>query len=227
MEQAIIYARVSTTDQAENGISLDAQVAICSEYCGGRDLTIVESIVDAVSAKDIDHRPGLKRILDMARQRSIAHVVTWKLDRFSRNTIDALQMVAAFAKLGVELHIVSEQSVVRTDTADDEFLLTLKASLAQRERKLIGERTKLALARKREKLEYCGGEPPYGYRDENGSIVPDLEEQAVIRKIRNLRRQGFSIRRIVACLHDDGHLNRRGKPFQKTQVERILARNAA
>ncbi len=227
-EQAVIYARVSTEQQAHEGISLDMQIARCAEYVEARGLTLLDTVVDAgISAKTIAGRLGFTRIIDMVSRREISHVVTYKLDRAFRNTEEGLHMISLMAKKGVGLHIVSEQASVKTESADDEFMFTLKLGLAQRERKVVSERTKAALSRKREKGEFCGGETPYGYRQENGILLHDLEEQAVIRKILNLRSKGYSIRRIVTCLREDGHLNRRGKLFQKTQVERILTREAA
>lgn len=225
---AVIYARVSTDQQANEGVSLDMQIARCMEYLDAKGLTLLDTIVDAgFSAKSIAGRQGFTRIVDMLNRREINHVVTYKLDRAFRDTEEGLHLVKIMAKRGVALHIVSEQAAVRTESADDEFMLTLKLGLAQRERKVVSERTKAALHRKREKGEFCGGETPYGYRQENGMLVPDLEEQTVIRKILNLRGKGYSIRRIVRILAEDGHVNRRGKLFQKTQVERILLREAA
>ena len=227
-EAAVIYARVSTDRQAEEGISLDMQVARCMEYAEKKGLTVIDTVIDAgISAKTIAGRSGFERILDMVKHHKVAHVLTYKLDRAFRNTGEGLEVLSTMQKKGTELHIVDRGETVQTAKADDEFLWTLQLSLAQRERKLVSERTKVALARKRERSEYCGGEPPYGYQRIEGALVPDLEEQKVIAKIRRLRRKGYSIRRIVACLREDGHLNRRGKYFQKTQVERILAREAA
>lgn len=228
MEAAVIYARVSTEQQAEQGVSLDMQIARCAEYLEARGFHLTDTVVDAgLSAKSIAGRSGFLRICDMVKRREIRHVVTYKLDRAFRNTVEGLQMISLMVKKGVDLHIVSEQAAVKTDSADDEFLLTLKMGLAQRERKVIGERTKAALDRKRERGEFCGGEPPYGYLNVDGDLVPDIEEQKVIAKIRRLRKKGYSIRRIVRTLAEDRHLNRRGKLFHKTQVERILSREAA
>ena len=222
VKPAIIYARVSTQDQADNGISLDAQVARCLEYCQTQGFPVLDTIIDAVSAKDIDHRPGLQRILALANHRRIAHVVCLKLDRFTRNTVNALQLVSFLARKSVELHIVQENGHVKTDSAEDEFLLTLKAGLATRERKVIAERTRLAMQRKRERQEYCGGESPFGYRAASGKLFSDPQEQAIIRTIRKWRNEGTSIRRIVARLRDMGYRNRKRKPFAKTAIERIL-----
>lgn len=221
-DQTVIYARVSTEDQADRGISLDAQLAACADYCTGKGLNIVDSVVDpGFSAKSLN-RPGLKRILDMVNHREVHHVACYRLDRLSRSVVDALQVVSLMARKGVQLHIVSEQGTVKSDTADDEFLLTLKAGLAQRERKLIGERTAFALRRKRERREFCGGQPPFGFQAVEGKLVPDMVEQRVVKDIRTLRNRGYSIRRIVRRLGEKGYVNRKGRPFTKTAVERIV-----
>jgi site-specific DNA recombinase len=226
-KHAVIYARVSTDKQADRGISLDLQIARCVEYAESRGLEILDTVIETESAKSIKGRPGLQRIMDLAKLRKIAHVLTYKLDRTFRNTTEGLQAVALLNKKEVQLHIVEKESVVRTDTADNEFMLTLEMGLATRERKVVSERTKAALSRKREKGEFCGGEAPYGYRNQGGSLGPELAEQKIIAKIRRLRKKGYSIRRVVRCLAEDGHLNRRGKRFTKTSVERIVKREAA
>lgn len=226
--QAVIYSRVSTSEQAEQGVSLDMQIARCAEYAISKGFEVIDTVVDAgLSAKDMAHRPGLLRILEMVKCRQIGHVVCLKLDRLSRSVTDSLEMVGLMAKNSVQLHVVSEEGAVKTATADDEFLLTLKAGLAQRERRVIGERTRQALARKRERNEYCGGQVPYGYLVENDLLMPNLDEQRIISKIRNLRNKGYSLRRIVAHLGEHGVVNRNGKAITKTSVERLLKLEAA
>lgn len=220
---AVIYTRVSTDQQAKGGVSLDMQLTRCMEYCEREGLIVLDTVVDAgISAKTIAGRQGFEKIVDLIRRRKVRNVVTYKLDRAFRNTVEGLQCVELMNRKGCALHIVDEQSAVRTESADDEFMLALKMSLAQRERKLVSERTKAALARKRERGEALGGEAPYGYRKEAGMLVPDIEEQKVVVKVRRLRKTGHSIRRIVCCLEQDGCLSRSGKPFGKTQVERML-----
>jgi DNA invertase Pin-like site-specific DNA recombinase len=219
----VIYTRVSTDQQAKEGVSLDMQLARCMEYCEKQGLTVLDTVVDAgVSAKSIAGRHGFEKIMDLIRHRKVRHVVTYKLDRAFRNTVEGLGCVELMNRKGCALHIVDEHGAVRTESADDEFLLALKMSLAQRERKLVSERTKAALARKRERGEFTGGEAPYGYRNEGGKVVPEMEEQRTIAKVRKLRKAGHSIRRIVGCLEQDGCVSRSGRPFGKTQVERIL-----
>ena len=62
MERAAIYARVSTEDQAQHGISLDAQVNRCVEYVSALNYELIDTAIDAgISGKSTD-RPGLQRI---------------------------------------------------------------------------------------------------------------------------------------------------------------------
>ncbi len=171
MDRAVIYARVSTEDQAQHGISLDAQVNRCLEYVSSQNYELADTVIDAgISGKSTD-RPGLQRILSLVNKNKIQHVVTLKLDRLSRRTIDALNLVETLTKKNVKLHLVTENGSVNSDNADDEFMLTLKAGFAQLERKKIAERTKFAMDRKRQLGERISLNAPYGHMFVDGRVV--------------------------------------------------------
>ncbi len=220
--KAAIYARVSTEDQAHNGVSLDAQVSRCVDYVASLNYQLVDTSVDAgISAKSTD-RPGLQRILSLVNKKKIQHVVTLKLDRLSRRTIDALNLVETLAKKNVRLHLVGENGSVNSDNPDDEFMLTLKAGVAQLERKKIAERTRFALARKKQLNQRVSRHAPYGYTFIEGMVVEDPQEQAVILKIKELHRNCYTIRAIIAELSAEGIFNRNGNPFAIPCIHRIL-----
>ncbi|MEW6115203.1 MAG: recombinase family protein, partial [Thermodesulfobacteriota bacterium] len=155
----------------------------------------------------------------------IGHVVCWKQDRLSRNTVDSLEILGLFAKRGAQLHEVCEQAAVKVDSADSEFLFTLKASLATRERRIIGERTAFAMARKRDRGERVSRFPLFGYRFEGDRVVEDPTEQDIIRTVFRLAASGLSIRKIRETLAADGIMNRRARPFGVTEIHRILKRD--
>jgi DNA invertase Pin-like site-specific DNA recombinase len=225
-KRAVIYARVSTDKQANEGISLDMQIARCAEYIEARGLTLLDTIVDAgISAKTVAGRLGFTRIIDMLNRREITHVVTYKLDRAFRNTQEGLDVISLMAKRGVGLHIVTEQAAVKTESADDEFLLTLKLGLAQRERKVIAERTRVALARKREKGERISRYAPFGYCFADGHIEEEPTEQAIIQTVHRLATSGLSIRKISARLAKDGIFNRCNRPFGVAELHKLLRRD--
>jgi DNA invertase Pin-like site-specific DNA recombinase len=105
---AIGYIRVSTEDQAKEGVSLDSQRAKIQAYCDLKDLELREVIEDAgISAKNL-RRPGAQKVLKLTRKKEIDAVVVYKLDRFFRSTIDALETTKAFDKWGVSFHSIEE-----------------------------------------------------------------------------------------------------------------------
>src|SRR5947207_2532212 len=138
MSKAVIsYIRVSTTRQGRSGLGLEAQREAIARFCKDQNYTIADEHVEVESGKGadaLDRRPKLAAAIKAARKLK-GPVIVAKLDRLSRdvNFISTL-MVHKVPFVTVELG---------ADT--DPFLLHLFAALAERERRIIGERTKLAL----------------------------------------------------------------------------------
>ena len=205
---AVGYVRVSTEDQAKEGVSLDNQKSKIRAYCQLKDLELREVIEDAgISAKNL-RRPGVQKVLRLARKKEIDAIVVYKLDRIFRSTVDALETTKAFDKWGVSFHSIEE--TLDTRSAMGRFFFTLTAALAEMERRLIGERTKAALAHKKSKNEKTGGDLPFGYDLAHGLLVKNDDEQRVIRVIKKLHGQGVSLRRICAELEREGYKTKRG-----------------
>ena len=133
MCRVVAYYRVSTEGQGRSGLGLEAQQQAVSALCGQRGWEIIAEFTEVESGKR-DDRPQLQAALKRAKVTG-ARVVIAKLDRLSRN-------VAFLAKL--------QESGAKFTAADmpeaDEFTIHILAAVAQRERKLISERTKGALA---------------------------------------------------------------------------------
>jgi predicted site-specific integrase-resolvase len=90
------YIRVSTEDQAKEGVSLENQKAKIRAYAELKDLELTEIIEDAgISAKNL-RRPGMQRVLQLARSGEIKAVIVFKLDRMFRSTVDALETTQNF-----------------------------------------------------------------------------------------------------------------------------------
>jgi site-specific DNA recombinase len=223
---AIGYVRVSTEDQAKEGVSLDNQRAKIEAYCQLKDLDLSEIVEDAgISAKNL-RRVGVQKVLKLARKREVDAVVVYKLDRIFRSRVDALETTKAFDKWGVSFHSIEE--TLDTRSAMGRFFFTLTAALAEMERRLIGERTKAALAHKRSKSEKTGGDVPYGYDlTPAGILIKNETEQEVIRFIRRLNRDGYSLRRICRELEREGHLTKnRSEIWQPSTIWKILRRGS-
>jgi len=222
---AIGYIRVSTEDQAKEGISLDNQKSKIEAYCQLKDLDLSEIIEDAgISAKNLK-RPGVQKVLNLARTKQVDAVVIYKLDRIFRSTVDALETTRLFDKWGVSFHSIEE--TLDTQSAMGRFFFTLTAALAEMERCIIGERTKAALSHKRSRNEKTGGDVPYGYNlTPAGILIKNNNEQNVIRLIRRLNRDGYSLRKICRELEKEGHLTKRGNAVWHPQtISSILKRH--
>ena len=222
---AIGYVRVSTEDQAKEGVSLDNQKSKIEAYCQLKDLELSEIVEDAgISAKNLK-RPGVQKVLRMARKKQVDAIVVYKLDRIFRSTVDALETTKMFDKWGVSFHSIEE--TLDTQSAMGRFFFTLTAALAEMERRIIGERTKAALAHKRAKRESTGGyAPPYGYDlDDTGHLIRNDLEQKGIKLIRSLHEKGNSLRVICRELEANGYRTKTGKDeWNPKTVSMILKR---
>jgi site-specific DNA recombinase len=221
---AIGYVRVSTEDQAKEGVSLDNQKSKIEAYCQLKDLELSEIVEDAgISAKNLK-RPGVQKVLRMARKKQVDAIVVYKLDRIFRSTVDALETTKMFDKWGVSFHSIEE--TLDTQSAMGRFFFTLTAALAEMERRIIGERTKAALSHKRSRNEKTGGDVPYGYDlDDTRHLVRNALEQRGIRLIRSLDERGSSLREICRELEANGYRTKTGKDeWNPKTVSMILKR---
>ena len=223
--RAIGYIRVSTDEQAQQGISLDAQRAKIEAYAITKDMGLVGIIEDAgKSAKDL-RRPGVQKILKMAKAREIDAVIIVKLDRMFRNTENALTTARDFEKRGVALHSIGES--LDTNSAMGKFFFTLTAALAEMERGLVGERTRAALARKREKGESTGGKTPFGFDlQEGGKLVRNQTEQAALSRMKKWRDSGLTFQGIADKLNKSGLSAKYGGEWTRAKVHKILRHSA-
>ena len=219
---AVGYVRVSREEQAREGVSLDAQRDRVAAYATAKGLTLLDVIADeGLSGKDLD-RPGLQSLLARCRSGEVGHVIVWKLDRLTRRTRHLLSLVDdLFLARHIELHSVSES--LDTSTPHGRFVLTLFGGLAQMERELIVERTRSALAYKREQ-----GEPtshaPLGFasRGRRERMVPVPEELKAVHRLLELWRAGRSYRGIAANLNAEGVRTKQGRHWHHSTVSKVV-----
>jgi len=141
MSQAITYLRVSSESQGKSGLGIEAQCAAVEQFLAAQGLEKLAEFIEVETGKGadaLDRRPKLAAALAAARQAKCPVVVA-KLDRLSRD----VHFIS-----GLMTHKVP--FVVAELGADaDPFMLHLYAAFAERERRLISERTKAALAAKK------------------------------------------------------------------------------
>ena len=139
--------RVSTDEQAISGLGLAAQRAAIEAECARRGWTLVAVHEDpGVSGKSMD-RPGLAAALADVEQGRAAALVVSKVDRLSRSSFDFVGLLEA-AQRG-RWNLVALDVNVDTTTPQGEMMASVMAIFAQLERRLIGQRTRDALAAKK------------------------------------------------------------------------------
>jgi DNA invertase Pin-like site-specific DNA recombinase len=182
------YVRVSTDEQGNGRAGLEAQRRAIVRECRRRGWRLIDLIEDAgYSAKDLK-RPGIQAALEALRSGDARALVAAKLDRLSRSMLDFTALMATAQKQGWAL--VALDCAVDTTTPAGEAMANVLATFAQFERRLISQRTREALAVKREQGVVLGRPPSVG--------------DAVLRRIVRERRRGRSFRAIADALNVDG-----------------------
>lgn len=222
------YVRVSTEEQATSGQSLDAQREKLAAYAKLYDLELIEIVVDAGQSAKTLNRPGLQRVLAMLERGEVDGLLIAKLDRLTRSVADWQKLIAAHFgdKAGKQLFSVADS--IDTRTAAGRLVLNVLLSVAQWERETIAERTRDALQHKIRKGERCG-KVRYGYdlAADGRTLLPNPEQQEVMRLVAELRASGKPLREIAVELTERGIPTKEGnRCWTHTAVNRILKRAA-
>jgi DNA invertase Pin-like site-specific DNA recombinase len=217
VRQAVIYCRVSTSEQADSGLGLESQQAKCEAYCTANDLQVAGVFVDAgVSAKTAE-RPQLERALKALVPGAV--LVVLKLDRLTRNVADLQPLADRISDAGADWCAVQEK--FDTSTATGRLMLRMVLELSQWEREVIAERTSSALQAKRTRGERLGT-TPLGFKTVEGVVTVDESEQATVERARQLRSEGLTLRAIASRLTDEGHQTKRGGRWEAATVNLLL-----
>ena len=238
MDSAIGYVRVSTREQAIQGISLDVQEAAIRAYCRLKGLALAEVIRDPAEStvRPLARRPGGARLAESVATGDARHVIGFKLCRLFRDVLDCRTHVDQWDRDGVAFHLVDlGGQTIDTSTAMGKFALTVLAAAAEMEREKIRENTQAALDFKRARGERVAGPVPYGYRlaetgattgKGSGLLEKNPDEQRIVTRIKNLNTRGWAVRAIAKLLNAE-HIPARGRCWHPTTVQRLLQREAA
>lgn len=151
--RAALYARVSTDDRGQDP---ELQFVPMRELAAARNWQVTE-YTDHASAADLRNRREWRRLLEDARLGRIDLVVVWKLDRFARSALDALQWLQQLDSAGVGLKIVTQE--IDTTTSAGRLIFTVLAAVAEMERELIRERVRAGMIRAKARGKRLGRPP--------------------------------------------------------------------
>jgi len=215
----IAYYRVSTKEQGQSGLGLEAQKQEVKRFTLNCDNCIIAEFTEVETGTKKKHRPQFEQAKAIAKKEGAVLLIA-KLDRLARN-----------------VHFISGlmESKVKFKALDmpeaDNFTIHIFAAMAEREAKLISDRTKAALAARKARGEKWKGK---------SNLTPEAIAKATeVRKknaknnvnnrratgyICSLRKQGYTYDRIAEHLNSEGFTTSRGKQFKPTTVQRLWKR---
>jgi DNA invertase Pin-like site-specific DNA recombinase len=204
VKDAISYVRVSSEEQADSGLGLEAQRQRIAAYCAMKGLHLAETFEDpGVSAGEpLASRPAGSKLLAAAKKGK-AVVVVAKLDRLFRSVADAANVIEEFDKRGIKLVAIAENLDMTSPYG--RAMAQMASVFAELQRAMIRERTRSAMSVKRSRGERISGHAPYGWDFGRGSLlVENVREQKVIARMRRMQAEGMSYRGIAVRLDAEG-----------------------
>ncbi|OME55214.1 recombinase family protein [Paenibacillus odorifer] len=216
-----IYCRVSTDEQAREGVSLDEQQERLKAYCKamGWSDEVMLFIDDGYSAKSTD-RPQLKRLMTYIENGEISKVMVTKLDRMSRRLLDLLTLIDMFQQHQVAFISISES--FDTNTPSGRLTLQVLGAVAEFERERIRERVLDNMFHAANQGKWLT-QSPYGYRLEDKVLVIHEPEAKNVRQMYELYlNQGMGFFAIARQLNEEGIPSRHNKEWSIRSVKLLL-----
>jgi DNA invertase Pin-like site-specific DNA recombinase len=221
-KQAIGYIRVSTQKQGRSGLGIEAQRGSIARFTEAEGYTIVDEIVEVETGKGadaLDRRPHLAAALNVAK-RAKCPVIVAKLDRLSRDVAFISGLMAQRVPF-----IVAELGANA-----DPFMLHLYAALAEKERSLISQRTRAALAAKKAAGARLGNPTNLSEASILGAVANAAQADRHAANIAPIVREiqatgGKTLREIADALNTRGIRTARGGSWYASTVRNLLARH--
>lgn len=224
--RAVAYIRVSTEEQADSGLGLEAQRAAIRAAAERMGLEVVEWFADeGISGGKIEERLGLLDAIEAVKRGHV--LIVSRRDRLARDSMLACWIEKEVAKRQGRIVSVAGEG---TDNDDPTSVLMRRIidAFAEYERLMIGVRTKAALRVKVKRGERVGRYAHYGYRlDESGNQVEDSNEKAGIRLMLEMRSNGASLDEISKALERKGFMGRNGQRLATGTIFKVIRREAA
>ena len=216
------YGRNSDSESFERQSSIQTQLSKCQSYANIKDLKIDVEITEQVSGT-VPFERRLKGNELISSLKRGDHIICSHLDRFSRNTLNLLQLVEKFKRQKVNLHFVDVGGEVTGTDAMGSVFLKLLSVFAEFYAKQVSEKSKATKQRMIKENKYTGGfRPKFGYDvDNNGYLVPCEKEQSIIRLMKILRNKGNSYKKISEIVTRSTK-----KKFPQSWVFNILKRES-
>ena len=223
MKRAIIYARVSTKRQADDGLPVESQIDHCKARAEALGATVQKVFVDGGISGTTDKRPAFQEALNYCAVMDVDYFICWASSRFARNHLDAGNYKGMLARYGTRLVYSSTEVDLRTD--DGWFIDAIGAVIDERYSRQVASDTRRSMLKAARDGCFLGGRVPFGY-----VAVPDGKrkrlavhptESTTVQQIFSLASSGCGTKMIALQLNAQG-ITLRGKAWAKNTVNYLL-----
>ncbi|RXT08845.1 recombinase family protein [Ammoniphilus sp. CFH 90114] len=226
-----IYARVSTTEQAEEGYSIDEQVRILNKWCLENGYEVYKEYIDrGVSGKSINKRLALQQMMVDVNEKRFNMVLVWKTNRLARNLLDILKIVDLLHRNNVTFRSHSDNH--ETETPNGKLHFHVMAAVAEYERANIAENVKMGMLARARQGSWNGGKV-LGYntvettnksssKKKSTKLVINEKEAQTVKRIFELYVEGNGYKSIANTINKEGHRSKKGNFFSIIAVKNIL-----
>ena len=224
MKKAVIYARVSTARQADDGVSIEAQIEHCERKALELDATVLQVFRDdGVTGTSATKRHAFQRAINFCAYNDVDYFIVWSTSRFARNKIDAASYKQLLKESGVRLVYASMS--LDSDTDEGWFTESLLEIMDEHYSRQVSKDTKRSMMKNAEDGFFNGGRAPFGYEivkvGKRRKLVPAESEKSLMRQIFKRFATGESAISICRSLNNSG-ITCRGVEFQAASLSRTL-----
>ncbi len=219
---AAVYVRVSTDEQARTGYSLGDQIRSCRERFISMGLNNIKEYIDDGYSGEFLERPALERLRNDLANHAVSHVLVYDPDRLSRNLTNQLILADEIEKSACQLLFVTGDYDA---SPEGRLFFSMRGAIAAFEKAKIRERSMRGKKAKVMSGKPLFGRPPYGYSCDydTGQYIIVPEEAEIIREIFNRYiSKMYGVIALATDLQSSGYLNRSGKPFSISFLQRLL-----
>ena len=220
---AILYARVSTDEQARSGYSLAQQMEALREYAAREGYEVLEEVFDRGQSGASLERPGMDRVRDLVATGSVSVILAQDRDRFAREPAYHYLLRREFEEHGTKIRALNDRG---DDSPEGQLTDGILDQLAKFERAKTAERSRRGkLMKAREGNIVAGHTPNYGFRFDSARDGYEVDEDTmpVVRHIFHMvGGGGESVYGVVCGLERLGISGPRGGRWNKTQVRRVI-----
>ena len=220
---AIIYARVSSVKQADDGVSMDSQIEQGHRKADELDAKVLRVFRDDGVSGRTDKRPSFQSAIAFCDDHKIDYFICWSTSRFARNKLDAASYKKLLAQSGTKVVYVSVN--IDSDTDEGWFSEAIFEIMDEHLSRQISKDTRRSMLKNARDGYWNGGRVPFGY-----SAVPDGKrkrlqicdnEAVTVREVFGRYLAGDGTKTITVSLNQKSITNR-GKQWNKTQIIRML-----